>query len=164
MVDLSGLRDIHLPKEPFWWPPAIGWWLVLGGIIVALLIGVSLFFRWYNHPKQFALRELKKLYLEIPNPVLLARSVSHLLKRIVLVLYPRTKVASFTDEKWVDFLVKKTGNAFSVSQLDLLAQATYMPEKNLPPDDPADLYRAARIAVIKLFEGKQNGNKSTKSS
>ncbi|MBR6412890.1 MAG: DUF4381 domain-containing protein [Alphaproteobacteria bacterium] len=164
MVDLSGLRDIHIPKEPPWWPPALGWWLVLGGIIIATLIGVFFFFRWYNHPKQFALRELKKMHLEIPNIVLLARSVSLLLKRIVLIQYPRSKVATLTDEKWVDFLIKKTGNAFSASQLDLLSQATYMPEKNLPAEDSADLYRAARTAVIKLFEGKQNGNKSTKSS
>ncbi|MBV1912177.1 MAG: DUF4381 domain-containing protein, partial [Cycloclasticus sp.] len=29
------LRDIHLPDAITWWPPAIGWWLLLAVIIVA---------------------------------------------------------------------------------------------------------------------------------
>ena len=164
MVDLSGLRDIHIPEEPSWWPPAIGWWIVFGGIIVAFCICFALFLSWCNQPKQYALRELKKTFKETSNTVLLARSISVLLKRIVLVLYPRTKVATLTDEKWVDFLIKKTGNTFSESQLNLLAEATYMPEKNLPDDNLADLYQAAHNAIIKLFEGKHNGTKSKKSS
>ena len=108
MVDLSGLRDIHIPKEPSWWPPAIGWWIVLGGIIIACLICLISFLRWYNHPRQYALRELKKTFDEAPNTVLLARNISILLKRVALILYPRTKVATLSDEKWVDFLVQHT--------------------------------------------------------
>ena len=164
MVDLSGLRDIHIPVAPSWWPPAVGWWIVMGGVLTGLITGLIMFRGWYGNPRQYALRELKKTYERTPNVVLLARQISVLLKRVVLVQYPRTKVATLTDEKWVDFLVQKTGNIFSNSQLDLLAQATYMPEQNVPTDDPANLYQATRLAIIKLFEGKHHGRKSKKSS
>jgi len=164
MVDLSGLRDIHLPKEPSWWPLAIGWWIVIGGVMIALMIGGIIFLKWYRHPRQYALRELKKTYTESPNIVLLARQISILLKRIALMQYPRTKVATLSDEKWVHFLMQKTGKTFTEAQLNLLAEATYMPEKDLSFDDPENLYKAARAAILKLFGDKQNGHKSTKSA
>ncbi|MEP6880575.1 MAG: DUF4381 domain-containing protein, partial [Dokdonella sp.] len=31
------LRDIHLPADPSWWPPAPGWW-----ILAAILLGVTI--------------------------------------------------------------------------------------------------------------------------
>ena len=105
MVDLSGLLDIHIPVAPSWWPPAVGWWIVMGGVLTGLITGLIMFRGWYGNPRQYALRELKKTYERTPNVVLLARQISVLLKRVVLVQYPRTKVATLTDEKWVDFLV-----------------------------------------------------------
>ena len=34
------LRDVHEGVAPAWWPPAPGWWLLLGAImIVATLLG-----------------------------------------------------------------------------------------------------------------------------
>jgi len=164
MVDLSGLRDIHIPIKPSWWPPAIGWWILSGAILLLLFVCFMAFLYWYNRPKQYALRELKKISTGSVNDVLMARQVSALLKRISLMLYPRTRVASLTDDKWVEFLIAKTGTSFSESQLELLSQATYMPEQSLSADKTGDLYRAARQAVLKLFEGIKNGRKSKKSS
>jgi hypothetical protein len=28
-IDLSQLKDIHLPDDISWWPLAIGWWLLI---------------------------------------------------------------------------------------------------------------------------------------
>ena len=36
------LRDIHLPADPGWWPPAPGWWL-LAAVLVALLAWAVVF-------------------------------------------------------------------------------------------------------------------------
>jgi len=47
---LAGLRDIHLPAAIGWWPPAPGWWMLLGFII--LCIAVSYFWlRWRTAQK-----------------------------------------------------------------------------------------------------------------
>lgn len=32
------LRDIHLPAEPGWWPPAPGWWLLAALVVIALVL------------------------------------------------------------------------------------------------------------------------------
>ncbi len=36
------LRDIHLPEAISWWPPAPGWWFLLGSIVF-IVIAVFLF-------------------------------------------------------------------------------------------------------------------------
>lgn len=38
------LRDIHLPAEPSWWPPAPGWWM-LAIIVITLLAWLFLWLR-----------------------------------------------------------------------------------------------------------------------
>jgi hypothetical protein len=46
---LQDLRDVHLPDPISWWPPAFGWWMIMG----LLIIGGSLIIwawglRWLN--------------------------------------------------------------------------------------------------------------------
>jgi hypothetical protein len=36
MIAAPVLRDIHVPGEPSWWPPAPGWWL-LGLVLIAAI-------------------------------------------------------------------------------------------------------------------------------
>ncbi|MYE13551.1 MAG: DUF4381 family protein, partial [Gammaproteobacteria bacterium] len=36
MDGVNGLRDIHEPLPPGWWPPAPGWWLVTLVVVVVL--------------------------------------------------------------------------------------------------------------------------------
>lgn len=161
-IDLSGLKDIHIPVEPHWWPLAMGWWFVIGGAILVLLLLTGLFLYWYTRPKQYALRELKNYYHQEKNPILLARSISLLLKRVALLNYPRIDVATLSDEKWILFLKEKTGDAFLKNQLELLAFATYMPETVLKPVDTNLLYQSARKGISSLFNEVNHEHKSGK--
>jgi hypothetical protein len=154
-IDLSGLRDIHSITEPLWWPPAIGWWFVLGFIFLTIGILISLFLWWYRTPKQYALRELKQFYQKTDNPVILARHMSALFKRIALILYPRKKIAKLSAEDWQTFLHQKTKGALSTEQAKLLAFSTYLPDNTLTPDAPTALYRAGRRGIVILFQKKR---------
>jgi len=161
-VDLSGLRDIHLPIKPSWWPPAPGWWLVAGAVLLLCLMILACYLYWATRPKQYATRELKRIYRATQNPVILAREISVLLKRIALLNYPRSQVAALTEEKWVDFLVDKTGQTFSDAQLTLIASSTYMPDEALTPVSRDGLYHSAVRAIQLLFKEKDYGDKNRK--
>jgi len=163
-IDLSGLRDIHLPIEPPWWPPALGWWLVAAGILLGIVLLLAYLRHFYLQPDQYALRELKKIFQSETSAVLIARRLSVLLKRIVLFLHPRTKVATLTEEAWVTFLTHRTKSAFNEEQLNLLAVASYMPETTKTSVSLTELQAAARKAIITLFERKRHGHKSPKHS
>ena len=162
-VDLSGLRDIHLPIEPPWWPPAIGWWLLLLGFCVATLVVYGVFLYWWSRPKQYALRELKQIWREQTDTIARARQTSALLKRVALLNFSRRKVAALTGDAWIDFLLSKTGSVFSESQLQLLAFASYMPSNYQDTGRADDLYPAAVQAIKHLFKEGQNEHRRKKS-
>ena len=84
------LRDIHLPAEVGWWPPAIGWWVLA---LIVLILLVMLLQRWrQNRPKPVpavcepALAELERLeHTYGDEPEQLIREVSVLLRRLSLI-------------------------------------------------------------------------------
>lgn len=157
-IDLSGLRDIHIPVEPSWWPPAIGWWMVVGLLVLGGIGFVFMFWFWWSGPRQYALRELKQAYRRTDNPVVLARRMSELFKRIALIRYPRKRVAALSEEDWMRFLLTKTRGAFSEEQAKLLAFSTYLKDNTLTTDSAASLYKAGRRGIIEFFKRKKHGN------
>jgi hypothetical protein len=46
------LRDIQLPAEPSWWPPAPGWWVLAVLLLCALLWLLMLAFRQWRRQRQ----------------------------------------------------------------------------------------------------------------
>ena len=64
---LQQLRDVHLPLEPGWWPPAPGWWLLICICIVAVFfLGLT---AWRGHKRKRPIRSAKEL-LKIPSPTI----------------------------------------------------------------------------------------------
>ncbi len=104
------LRDIHLPDPVSWWPPALGWWMVL---LVTLLFVIILFWlrkRWLEKKrsaKVIARQELgliQKKYQQQPDQHQLVEDLSVLLRRACLSVFPREDSAGLTGEKWLGFL------------------------------------------------------------
>ena len=128
------LRDIHLPEPISWWPPAPGWWILFGLI---LLIVVTVFlFRQYQ--KKQALNKQVSTEFEIicnqyekeKNPTALVQSLSILLRRACISFYPRSEAASLTGDAWLHFL-DDTGEdkKFTSEHGKLIASAPYLSDK-----------------------------------
>lgn len=111
---LAALRDIHLPAEPGWWPPAPGWWL-LSLLVLAVLTVATLYLK-KRHARSLPWRWIKRRlvllkarHAETADPVGVAGELSTLLRHAALARYPREQVAGLTGERWLQFLDQSGG-------------------------------------------------------
>ncbi|HMN76760.1 MAG TPA: DUF4381 domain-containing protein [Burkholderiaceae bacterium] len=143
------LRDIHLPDAPSLWPPAPGWWLLAGGLIALLAWGIPALLRRrrIRQQRERLLAMLAALQSELagePSPQRLAQ-LGELLRRLALLRYPRSEVASLSGGAWLRFLDETGGEGgFSDGAGRVLAEGPY--RRRLPPDfDP--------VAVATVIRG-----------
>jgi hypothetical protein len=132
-TSLDRLHDIVTPPPVSWWPPAPGWYWVMGfALVVVLALAVKSFSRWqHNRYRREALAEFARLKDKLKTPgerpaTLLA--LSELLKRTALTAFPREEVATLTGTKWFEFL-DRTGHSHAFSNGDgtILENAIYDP-------------------------------------
>jgi len=125
------LRDIHLPAEPSWWPPAPGWWL-LALIVIALLVylgrrllGIRRRHRQRRHLLR-ALADVRKAHpLTTDAPAALA-AASELLRRACRRHAP--DALTLQGEAWLQFLDDDREDApFSRGPGRLLLDGPYRP-------------------------------------
>ncbi len=102
---LAQLRDVHLPENPGWWPPAIGWWL-LACLLIGLLLGALFWIsRWRaNAWRRAALHEHQRLVAASHGNAEVVRELSVLMRRVAIKAEPRQQVASATDQQWLTVL------------------------------------------------------------
>lgn len=144
MNDLP-LKDIHLPTDSLWWPPAPGWWVLL---ILLILIGLLLtkmlprILAWLRlRPiKSACLRELDRIRQmasgESGNERKVIQQLSVLLRRAVMSYGAREKDASLSGEKWVNRLNQiSEGPCFSDEQFNVLTQGQYQPMFEIEIDE-----------------------------
>jgi hypothetical protein len=131
-VDLTQLRDIHLPEPISWWPPAPGWWLLLASVIVLMLLVVAIrrrvrLMRWRREARAtiVRLKQQHKQYPETGRAVV--EQLSVLMRRVATTRFPAAEVASLTGESWLIFLdsQSKNNNAFQQGAGRLLVDAPY---------------------------------------
>jgi hypothetical protein len=133
------LHDIHLPDVSLWWPPAVGWWLVLLSILLLLWILPRLL-RWlrYKPTRRLSLQELERIRLshkagQSDGAVL--REVTALLRRVTISYYGREQYAACTGNQWIEQLQRLApGSGFSDQQLQLLAHDRYRAQCELDMD------------------------------
>jgi hypothetical protein len=126
------LRDIHLPTPVGWWPLAPGWWWLLGILLllIAGVLSVALLRRYHKarlgHWVRPEFRLLMSQYQRDHDALALLQSISALLRRACISLYPREQVAGLTQERWLE-LLNKTGETsqFSEGPGQLLADGPY---------------------------------------
>lgn len=109
-LDLLGLlRDAHPPSEPFWWPPAPGWWLVvlLGVALAALAIRrlPSQWRRWRMRRHLLATLDGIAMRQRAGAPAdTVCADVSALLRLAAILRYPDRDVAGLHGREWMAFL------------------------------------------------------------
>ena len=126
------LRDIHLPDPVGWWPPALGWWLLLV-LIAVLTVAVYLFRhmrrrRLLKRTVRNELAVLRKRYNENHDQAELLQSLSALMRRASISFYPRSQCASLTGEQWLQHLDNTAQRKeFQHGAGRVLAVAPYLP-------------------------------------
>ncbi len=143
-IDLTPLKDVHLPTEPSLFPPATGWWIV-AGVLCILIIGSFLFLYFLKRsPKRYALRILKSIERNQSDLPTIGVELGILLKRVALVAFPREEVASLSDKEWADFLLQHGNGALSPEQAKFIVSAAYLPKQKAVAIETEKLYTAVK--------------------
>lgn len=107
---LQQLRDIQLPPEPSWWPPAWGWWVVALGCLLLLiwLLRHGLAYWRQRAPIRAARKLYAHLYQQFKSQEIDAQTYCHqcneLLKRLLVHGLGQRELGPQVDEKWLSRL------------------------------------------------------------
>lgn len=122
------LRDIHLPEPIGWWPPALGWWLLL--ILIPTLI-IASWWLYKRITRRTAVKTARKLLRQIrrdtqSDDIDKLRQLSALLRRVAISVAPRRDCAGLTGEDWLRYLDRSVkGSPFSEGVGRCLVNAHY---------------------------------------
>jgi hypothetical protein len=122
------LKDIHLPDAITWWPPAIGWWLLLVLIPVSCM---AIIWLYKFITRKTAIKTAKKQLIAIKKDTSTQDSqklqqLSELLRRVAISIAPRSEAASLTGQAWLHYLDQTVkGTPFTEGVGQYLADAHY---------------------------------------
>lgn len=105
---LTQLRDIHYPEPIPIWPLAIGWYFVIGLMLILFVVTGYYAYRIYvkQRLKRLVLHRLAELEQQDNVTKHIAAELSMLLKRCALAKFQRKHVAGLHGEQWLSFLDK----------------------------------------------------------
>ena len=148
------LRDIHLPGEPSWWPPAPGWWLLAAVLLVLLFLAVRWGLRrWRARQRLHALQFEFDQAAAIAEPRACLIAVSELLRRAARHRDPAA--ATLTGAAWTGFVDRQLGTesqaVFSGELGQLLLDGAY--RREVDADALRSLLTPARQCFLNLVRG-----------
>lgn len=130
---LPDLRDVHLPDPVSLWPPAPGWWIVLGLVVTGAIVFMWLMaYRRRTKVRRLAMAELravKQHYATHPDDLWVVQRLSEIVRRYAMATFPRTEVAGLAGSSWLGFLDRTGGtNQFTQGVGRLLSSEPYRPQ------------------------------------
>ena len=141
---LQQLRDIHLPADPSWWPPAPGWWLLALMIFGVLIWGLRrLQAAWRRRrPIRLAGEYYEAVYRAYASGEIDGRDYLHqtneLLKRLYVHGIGDDAARSANDADWLAYLDERSGStAFSNGPGSQLGNQRF---RRSPETDPDSLH------------------------
>ena len=134
----AALRDIHLPDAISWWPPAIGWWLLLVLIILFLYFAPKIYryftFIPFNKVAEENFQDIITNYNQSRDVLELVSKLSILLRQISMTHSGRESVAQLTGEEWLNHLNSMTSKHYFDKEVkELLINAPYQQSHKLDP-------------------------------
>ncbi len=141
MYEQLPLKDIHLPEPVSWWPPAAGWWLLATAALLLGLVAWKLATVLRRHLarrrlRRQALDELRRIRRELEARGDAARaleSLSVLLRRVAVTVFPDRGVPGRAGPAWVDWLARTGPEGLDRALLAALAEAPYRPAPDTAP-------------------------------
>ena len=146
-IDLSGLRDIHLPEIPSVWPLPLRFWIVLSSLFLCVFL-VRLLWRYIHRvtAKKYANNEVESLTIKFSgNSYKIASEICLLLRRIAVMKFGRRNVADLSGKKWRQFLESTTKKpVFSGDAGDIVENIMFIPAEQFRYKDVSVLVSAAK--------------------
>lgn len=124
-IDLSGLKGLHIPQTPDFFPLALGWWVVILGIFLFSCFLYFLFLRWLHSLSRQVWKEYRIIEKKANNETIL-KELNQLAKKVAIARFGREKIAHLDEVQWVTFMNSLLQNEiFSKEYIDLLHKSMY---------------------------------------
>jgi hypothetical protein len=139
------LRDIHMPADPSWWPPAPGWW-ILCAIALGALVWMIVRLRRHASRRRWQRSILDELE-RISASEIVRRDSSRLLAELSQLLRRASRLVdasapSLRGEAWLQFLDSSfEGDEFARGSGRILLEGPYQRKTSVDADALIDLVR-----------------------
>lgn len=146
-IDLSGLKDIHLPPMPPAWPPSARFWIILGAAFALVwLVRFLIAKKRIITARKYANREVESITKRFSkNGYKIAFELSLLMRRIALMKFPKEEVSPLSGKEWRRFLEKTSKKpVFKGRAGDIIEDVMYIPPERFGQKDVAPLVAAAK--------------------
>ncbi len=155
-IYISGLEPLIAPEKVASWPPAPGWYVLAGLLLLALILLILSWIRKRreNRYRIIAMHGLKEIIASSGNHPGQGdlQSLNRLLKETALTVFPREQVAALFGNEWLEFLDQSCNKTdFTGLSGNLLGTASYSGNKevNIPQDQWNQLIEVSETWIRK---------------